>query len=147
MLGLKLIHVSKNATEIMHIYSIHDPTGYSQASTLLLVSTDLLLKVSPWVTTAPSMMTSSNGNIFRVTGPLCGNSPITGEFPAQRPVTRSFDVFFDLRLNERLSKQSRGWLIGTLSRPLWRQSNEIYSAWNPNWKMPICDVYHNIDGM
>ena len=27
-----------------------------------------------------------------------GNSPVTGEFPAQRPVTRSFDVFFDLRL-------------------------------------------------
>ena len=36
-----------------------------------------------------------------------GNSPVTGEFPAQRPVTRSFDVFFDLRLNKRLSKQSR----------------------------------------
>ena len=36
-----------------------------------------------------------------------GNSPVTGEFPSQRPVTRSFDVFFDLRLNERLSKQSR----------------------------------------
>ena len=29
-----------------------------------------------------------------------GNSPVTGEFPSQRPVTRSFDVFFDLRLNE-----------------------------------------------
>ena len=39
------------------------------------------------------MMTSSNGNIFRVTGPLCGE--FSGEFPAQRPVTRSFDVFFD----------------------------------------------------
>ena len=27
---------------------------------------------------------------------LCaGNSPVTGEFPTQRPVTRSFDVFFD----------------------------------------------------
>ena len=38
-------------------------------------------------------MTSSNGNIFRVSGHLCG------EFPTQRPVTRSFDVFFDLRLN------------------------------------------------
>ena len=38
---------------------------------------------------------------------LCaGNSPVTGEFPAQRPVTRSYDVFFDLRLNKRLSKQS-----------------------------------------
>ena len=35
-----------------------------------------------------------------------GNAPVSGEFPAQRPVTRSFDVFFDLRLNKRLSKQS-----------------------------------------
>ena len=28
-----------------------------------------------------------------------GNSPVPGEFPAQRPVTRSFDFFSDLRLN------------------------------------------------
>ena len=34
-----------------------------------------------------------------------GNSPVLGEFPAQRPVTRSFDVFFDRRLNKPLSKQ------------------------------------------
>ena len=61
-----------------------------------------------------SMMTSSNGNIFRVTGHFCG------EFPSQRPVTRHFDVFFDLRLNKRLSKQSLGWWYETLSRPLWR---------------------------
>ena len=33
------------------------------------------------------------------------NSPVTGEFPAQRPATRNFDIFFDLRLNKRLSKQ------------------------------------------
>ena len=46
-------------------------------------------------------MTSSNGNIFRVTGPLCGEFTGPGEFPTQRPVTRSFDVFFDLRLNKR----------------------------------------------
>ena len=52
------------------------------------------------------MMTSSNGNIFRVTGPLCREFTGTGEFPTRRPVTRSFDVFFDLRLNKRLSKQS-----------------------------------------
>ena len=63
------------------------------------------------------MMTSSNGDIFRVTGHLCG------EFPAQRPVTRSFGVFFDLRLNKRLSKQSWGWWFEALSRPLWRQCN------------------------
>ena len=35
-----------------------------------------------------------------------GNSPVPGEFPAQRQVTRSFDIFFDLRLNKGLSKQS-----------------------------------------
>ena len=40
-----------------------------------------------------------------------GNSPVPGEFPSQRPVTRSFDVLFDLRLNKRLSKQSRGWYL------------------------------------
>ena len=34
-----------------------------------------------------------------------GNSPVFGEFPAQRPVTRSFDIIFDLRLNKQLSKQ------------------------------------------
>ena len=38
---------------------------------------------------------------------LCvGNSPVTGEFLAQGTVTRSFDVFSDLRLNKRFSKQS-----------------------------------------
>ena len=63
-------------------------------------------------------MTSSNGNIFRVTGHVCG------EFPSQRPVTRSFDVFFDLRLNKRLSKQSWGWWFETLSRPSWRHCND-----------------------
>ena len=52
-----------------------------------------------------------------------GNSPVPGEFPAQRPVTRSFDVFFDLRLNKRSSKQSWGWWFETLSCPLWRHFN------------------------
>ena len=38
---------------------------------------------------------------------LCaGNSPVTGEFPAQRPVTRSFDVFFDLRQNKRHNREA-----------------------------------------
>ena len=70
-----------------------------------------------------SMMTSSNGNIFRVTGPLCGEFTGPGEFPTQRPVTRSFYVFFDLRLNIRLSKQPWGWWFETPSRSLWRHCN------------------------
>ena len=52
-----------------------------------------------------------------------GNSPVTGEFPAQRQVTRSFDVFLDLPLNKRLSKQWWGWWFETPSCPLWRHCN------------------------
>ena len=66
-----------------------------------------------------------------------GNSPVSGEFPAQRPVTRSFDVFFDLRLNKRLSKQPWGCWFETPSWSLWRQCNVIleitrnYGIWLP----------------
>ena len=41
------------------------------------------------------------------------------------PVTRSFDVFFGLILNKRLSKQPWGWWFETLSRPLWRHCNML----------------------
>ena len=54
-----------------------------------------------------------------------GNSPVPGEFSAQRPVTWSFDVFFDLRLNKRLSKHSWGRWFETLPRPLWCHSNGV----------------------
>ena len=64
-----------------------------------------------------------------------GNSPVPGESPAQRPVTQSFDVFFDLRLNKRLRKQSRGWWFETLSRPLWRHRNDIYGQMALNWHL------------
>ena len=54
-----------------------------------------------------------------------GNSLVTGQFPTQRPVTRSFDVFFDLRLNKRLSKQSSGWWFEMPSPSLWRHCNAV----------------------
>ena len=74
------------------------------------------------------MMTSSNGSIFRVTGPL------TGEFPTQRPVTRGLDVSFDLHLNKRLSKPSWGWRFETPSRPLWRHCNRASQSQGlSNW--------------
>ena len=59
---------------------------------------------------------------------LCaGNSPVSCEFPAQRPVMRSFDVSFELRLNKWLSIQSRGWWFETLSRSWCRHCNEVNS--------------------
>ena len=63
-----------------------------------------------------------------------GNSPVTGEFPTQRPVTQSFDVFFDLCLNKRLSKQSWGWWFETPSRSLWRHCNVLI------WHAPFENV-------
>ena len=60
---------------------------------------------------------------------LCvGNSPVTGEFPAQRPVTRNFDAFFDLGLNKLLSKQARRRWFEIPSRSSWRQCNEFTSC-------------------
>ena len=56
---------------------------------------------------------------------LCvGNSPVTCEFPSQRQVTRSFDVFFDLGLSKRLNKQSRRRWFETPLYPLWCHRNE-----------------------
>ena len=53
------------------------------------------------------------------------NSPVT----AQRPVTRSFDVFFDLRPNKRLNKRSWGWWFEMPLPPLWRHCNDISSSY------------------
>ena len=71
---------------------------------------------------------------------LCvGNSLVTGEFPSQRQLARSFDVFFDLCLNKRLSKQSRGWWSETPSGSLWRHCN-VYCV--VNWFDKVLDQYH-----
>ena len=56
-------------------------------------------KNSENLNTMRNMMTSSNGNISALLAFCAGISSVTGEFHAQRPVTRSSDVFFDLRLN------------------------------------------------
>ena len=52
-----------------------------------------------------------------------GNSPVTGEFPSQRPVTLTFGGLFALRLKKRLSEQSKRRWLETSSRPLWRHCN------------------------
>ena len=75
-----------------------------------------------------NMMTSSNGNIFRVTDHLCGE--FTGQrwITRKRPVMRSFDVFFDLCPHKRLSKQSWGWWCETPSGSLWRHCNGSWKS-------------------
>ena len=123
---------------IMQIWANNRITGLKLAPTTLCKRTKLgnllgFLSRIVFYSGQPgccNMMTSSNGNIFRVTGPLCGEFTGPGEFPTQRPVTRSFDVFFDLRPNKRLSKQSWGWWFETLSRSLWRHCNELSTQYS-----------------
>ena len=117
----------------------------------------LMCFVVVWTETI--IMTSSNGNIFRVTGPLCGEFTGPGDFPAQWPVTRSFDVFFDLGLNKRLSKQPWGWWFETPPWSLWRQCNVIPMSFTgriigtllvlvSNGLPIVCSVpSHNLDQM
>ena len=79
---------------------------------------------------------------FSVLLAICaGNSPVSSEFPSQRPVMRSFDVFLDLRLNKRLSKQSWGWWFETPSCSLWHHCN-VHSL-SPIY-MNIRNVKHHL---
>ena len=72
---------------------------------------------------------------------------VTGEFPAQRPVMWSFDVFFNLCPNKRLSKQSWGWWFEMQSHPLWRHCNDRQLIAHPwGWDMGChlwnqCSIY------
>ena len=81
--------------------------------------------------------------IFALLAICAGNSPVTGECPAQRPVTQSFDVFFDLRPNKRLSQQWWGWLFETPLYPLWRHSNS--KAYLHFLSFPDIEVAHMVE--
>ena len=82
-------------------------------------------KIIPWsVSTATMTWWRHQLETFSALLAICaGNSPVPSEFPTQRPVTWSFYVYFDLRLNKRLSKQPWGWWFETPSWSLWRQCN------------------------
>ena len=66
----------------------------------------------------------TNGNISQIIGPFWGEPPVTGGFPSQRPMTQSFDVFFDLHLKKWLSEQLRRRWFKTSSHSLWCHINE-----------------------
>ena len=84
------------------------------------------------------MTTSSNGNISALLAHCAGNSPVTAEFRSQRPVTRSFDIFFDLDRTKRLNIESKRWWFETPSRPFGRHRYDNYSrfhSWKGKWWM------------
>ena len=105
-----------------------EKTGFCQATAHQYVTLHIA-KWCRWQCVLIIMMTPSNGNIFRV----MALRAVTGEFPPQRPVTRNFDVFFDLRLNKRLNKQSWGCWFETPSCSLWRHCNDDRNIQPSTW--------------
>ena len=92
-----------------------------------IVSVPILICTGEWRLDRLSAWRRHQMETFSALLAICaGNSPVTGEFPAQRPATRSFDAFFHLRLFKRLSKQSWGWWFGAPSRPLWCHCNKSW---------------------
>ena len=89
------------------------------------------------------MMTSSNGKCSALLALCARNSPVTGQFPSQRPMTLSFYVFFDLHLNKRLSKQSRRRWYQTHSCSLWccNAWDTLYVIWKVFYWLTI-DIKH-----
>ena len=97
----------------------HEVTPLASAGPIMYISSQL-------------MMTSSNGKKFTYLAFRAGISPVTGEFPTHRPVSRSLDVFFDLHLIQHLSKQWRRRRFETSSRSLWRHCNVVPFSRNPS---------------
>ena len=116
-------HKAQTVNIISGIKCIFHP-GHSQFDFDLFLFADIDILFSWWIPWWRHQMET-----FSALLAICaGNSPVPGEFPAQRPVTRSFDVLFDLHLNTRLSKQWWAWWFETPSCPLWRHRNDfIYS--------------------
>ena len=119
-----LCHVHRSATDgtqVIYIY-IWNIEGHVKVQENVMGYVERQIK-DGWTHTQKPWWRHQMETFSALLAICAGNSPVPGEFPTQRPVTRSFDVFFDLPLNKRLSKQSWGWWLETLSRPLWRHRN------------------------
>ena len=121
MLVFKLIHVDKRAAGVM-----------TKQSTIQRIYVQFVLM-------------SSNGNIFRVTGHLWGESTYHRWIPLTKPVTRSFHVFFDVCLNKRLNKQFICRWFWTPRRSFWRHCNILRNIHACSRFVVFCYVFSRVN--
>ena len=110
-------NLTRNAHELNPEHEFQNGYRTSQGAIILKAGSLLAQTPANIPKIAEIMMTSSNGNIFRVTGPLCGEFTGHRWIPSTKAVTQSFDFFFDLRPNKQLRQQYWGWWFETLPRP------------------------------
>ena len=115
---IRLYHSSarSNCNQCTHIWHLQNPN-----KEMRLGSFYWQRRARP----ALSMMTSSNGNVFRVTGPLCGEFTGLRWIPLTMASYAELWCFLSYVLNKRLCKQSWGWWFETPSRSFWRPCDEF----------------------
>ena len=110
-----------------HEYIENPPLPYQTCTPTVILKINLKVDHragGKWFIHGPTWWRHQMETFFALLAICAGNSPVPGDFPTQRPVTRSFNVFVDLRLNKRWRKQSWGWWLETLPCPLWRHCNK-----------------------
>ena len=120
---LGVIHVHEEICGLAYVFAFLFPDPECQQPCRYQNMLDAIKKVKIFLHTVLFIDTRQIVEILHNDRRRRTYSPVTGEFFTQRPVTRSFDGFFDLRLNKRLSKQSWSWWFETLLHPLWRHCN------------------------
>ena len=100
----------------------HDPIVW-RFFYLTILSHDVIQLIGPTVHWSYAWWPHQMEFFFALIALCAGNSPVTGEFPSQRPVTRSFDIFFDLYLNKLLIKRPWHRWFETPLRSIWRHCN------------------------
>ena len=144
MLRLKSNHVSKTDPMAMESRYAHldERLGRSHHVMVILLvrpSKPLTIAFNSWIEIKTRWRHQME--TFSALLVLCeGNSPVTGEFPSQRSVSRSFDIFFDL--NNRLRKQWRRWWFETPSRSLWRHCNESKTSHDLTILVDVMFILH-----
>ena len=108
-------HLISTTKYVVGLSTFFHPREYDTTQNSLSVTKPALIPIPWW---------RHQMETFSALLAICaGNSPVTGEFTSQRPVTRSFDFSLICALNKRLNKQSWGWWFEAPSRSLWRHCN------------------------
>ena len=145
---------NREAVDLRH-HRVHYGVSVNDAFYLVLITVNTDMDSGKYIefhtykiTVVMSYLRTASQTFSALLAICVENSPVTGEFPAQRPVTRSFDVFFDFRLNKRLSKQSWGWWFAAeliMTSSYWKSHTLVFIPENTEMDAGKCIEFHTFE--